>query len=136
MNLIKELFMAQKIQHVELKDVDGSGILREVVIMKNWDNGSYSYIETALLDNIDKGRLLGIVTGRGADKYEAWELCEMVTLSNGMNALDYFHQVTRHKREQGSNMSQGKGLNTVAAIRNHAIIGSDFTNPAEAQRTV
>jgi hypothetical protein len=128
--------MAQKFTHVELKDVDGTGILREVVVMKRWDNGSYSYIETALLDNVDKGRLKGIITGPHADKYEAWELCELTNLSNGMNALDYFHQVTRHKREQGSIASQGQGLSTVSAIRTSKIIGSEFTNPGEATRTV
>jgi hypothetical protein len=127
----------KKPQHIELKDVDGTGILKEVVVMKRWDNGSYSYIETALLDNVDKGRLKGIITNQFSDKYEAWELCAQTTLSNGMNALDYFHQLARHHQEKGGTAPQSvaAGLGSVAAIRNAAMIGSEFTNPGEAQRT-
>jgi hypothetical protein len=128
--------MAKKTTHVELKDVDGTGILKEVVIMKRWDNGSYSFIETALLDTCDKGRLKGIITNAHADKYEAWELCSQTVLNNGMNALDYFHQMTRHHQEKGSISSPASGLDSVAAIRDSRMIGSDFTNPGEAQRTV
>jgi hypothetical protein len=128
--------MAKKQVHVELMDVDGTGVLKEVVVMKRWDNGSVSYIETALLDTTDKARLKGIITNQHSDKYEAWELCEMTTLSNGMNALDYFHQVTRHKHEKGQNASQGQGLASVSAIKSSKIIGSEFTDPGSAQRTV
>ena len=126
--------MAKKQQHIELKDVDGTGILKEVVIMKRWDNGSYSYIETALLDQVDKGRLKGIITNEFSDKFEVWELCSHTTLSNGVNALDYFHQLAKHHLEKGSVAAPASGLGGVAAIKNAAVIGSDFTNPSEAQR--
>lgn len=125
------------LNHIFNFDINGDGVSREVAVVKlekNREGGvsAIYYIDVALLDNIDKGRLKSIITGRHADKYELWDLLSQSTLSNGKNALDYFHQLTKTVRGEGSvNTSLGGGLGTVRAESND-IIGAEFSDPASA----
>lgn len=120
--------------HIFHFDVLGDGRFREVAVVKmvrNQDKSirSVYYIDVALLDTTDKGRLKGIITNRHADKYELWDIMSQVTLSNGKNALDYFHQLTRVEHGKGAiNTSMGGGLGSVA-IESGGIIGSEFSDP-------
>lgn len=121
--------MSQK--HIEYLDVDGSGVLKEVVIVKRWADGAYSYIETGILDGIDRGRLKNILGSPHADKYELWELLSMSKINNGMNALDYFHQLAKKKNPKGSTDRVIGGSIKDAVPVSDKMIGSDFTNPGE-----
>jgi hypothetical protein len=124
--------MAQtKKQHIEYIDIDGSGVLKEVVIVKRWEDDSFSYIETGALDAIDKGRLKNILVSPHADKYELWELLSMSKINNGMNALDYFHQLTKKKNPKGSTERVIGGSLRDARPVSDKMIGSEFTNPGE-----
>lgn len=125
---------AKKLSHVAYEDVNGDGVRREVVIVKRWGDGSYSYIDTQVLDYIDKGRLKAILLSQHADKYEMFELLNMTKLNNGMNALDYFHQLTKIKRVKGSVNVTGGG-SSIMDSRPVAgqMPGSEFTNPGEAK---
>lgn len=118
--------------HVFLCDVDDSGLMKEILLVKKFKDGSIYYVEIDTLHNIDKGRIKKIVTSQHADKYECWELLSQSKLSNGMNALDFFHSNNvRVKRPKGARASTG-GLETVQAYVADDMIGSNFTNPAEA----
>jgi hypothetical protein len=118
--------------HVFLCDVDDSGLMKEILVVKKFKDGSLYYIEIDALHAIDKGRIKKIVTSQHADKYECWDLLSQSKLSNGMNALDFFHSNNvKVKRPKGARASSG-GLDTVAAYGNDKMIGADFTNPAEA----
>ena len=118
--------------HVFLCDIDDSGLLKEILVVKKFKDGSLYYVEIDPLHAIDKGRIKKIVTSQHADKYECWELLSQSKLSNGMNALDFFHSNNvKVKRPKGARASSG-GLDTVAAYNSDKMIGSDFTNPAEA----
>lgn len=121
--------------HVEFIDVNDDGILEEVAVIKKWDDGSLSYIDIATLGNIDKARLLKIVSGQHADKYDLWELLSQATLSNGMNALDFFHQnLVKVRRAEGStSTSLGNGLKNVKLSNadTGAMIGSEFSDPSQ-----
>lgn len=56
----------------------------------------------------------------------------MNKLSNGMNALDFFHSnCVKVKRPKGARASIG-GLETVNGSIGDNMIGADFVNPAEA----
>ena len=120
--------------HIFFFDVEGDGRLREVAVVKaaKTQTGSVQsvyYIDIALLDNVDKGRLKGLVTGQHADKYELWDLMAQGTLNNGKNALDYFHQLVRTVHGPGAtNTSLGGGLSGVK-IEGTAIVGSEFSDP-------
>ena len=118
--------------HVELIDIDDSGLLREVAVVKRDENdGTLHYIVIDSLAPIDKGRLKKIIMSPHADKYPLWELMSQSSLSNGMNALDFFHyNFIKVKRPMGA-----KGSSTSikdAQIGDSKMIGSEFVNPAEA----
>lgn len=115
-------------KHVFLVDVADNGQLREVAIVKEHANGSLSYVDIALLDMTDKGRLKKLISGQHADKYQLWELMDQETLSNGKNALDYFHQMVKTKAAPGHvNTNMGGGLADVPMASNR-VVGSNFTD--------
>lgn len=129
---IKLLPSSSKLPHVYLCDVDDSGLLKEILVVKKFEDGSVYYVEIDGLHNIDKGRIKKIVSSQHADKYECWELLAMSKLSNGMNALDFFHtNNVKVKRPKGARASTS-GLESVQAYGTDKMVGSDFTNPAEA----
>lgn len=120
--------------HIFLADVDDSGLMKEIMVVKKDQDGTLHYIEIDPLHPIDKSRIKKIVTSQHADKYEAWELLSQSKLSNGINALDFFHaNNVKVKRPRGARASSG-GLASVTAYSKDDMIGSDFTNPAEAMR--
>lgn len=125
------------LNHIYYFDVAGDGRLREVAVVKmaKLPDGtvqSVYYIDVALLDNVDKGRLKAIVTNRHADKYELWDLLSQNTLSNGKNALDYFHQLTKVENGPGAvNTGFSGGLAGVAP-EGSSVIGSECSDPQSA----
>jgi hypothetical protein len=122
--------------HIEYIDVNDDGVLEEVAVVKKWEDGSLSYILVSSLGAIDKARLLKIVTSGHSSKYELWDLMTQIKLSNGMNALDFFHQnLIKMKRAKGSvSNSLGSALrNTkILNVENGSMIGSEFTDPSSA----
>jgi hypothetical protein len=123
--------------HIVYFDILDDGRLREVALVKmdkNKDNTvrSVYYIDVALLDNIDKGRLKTIVTNQHANKYELWDLLAQNTLSNGKNALDYFHQLTRVVHGVGAVNTGLEGGIASARMESSSMIGSEFSPPDSA----
>jgi hypothetical protein len=123
------------LHHVYNFDIKGDGRFREVAVVKMVKHADGSvqsvyYIDIQLLDNIDKGRLKQAVTNVHADKYQLWDLLSQIKLSNGKNALDYFHQLTRVEHGPGAtNTQMGGGLAGVRA-ENNLIVGAEFSDPA------
>ena len=131
---IKETIAKQStdLPHIFRVDIDDSGLLQEVAIVKEEDDGTIYYIPISPLHQIDKQRLKKIVTSIHADKYPLWELLSQATLSNGMNALDFFHfNCVKTKRPKGALASRDT-LSSVSTKISDSVIGSDFANPAEA----
>lgn len=122
------------LNHIFYLDVEGDGKLREVAVtkmVKNQDGAiqELRYIDIALLDQVDKGRLKALVTNVHANKYELWDLMSQNQLNNGKNALDYFHQLTRIVRGPGAvNTALGGGLAGVRA-ESSQVIGAEFSPP-------
>jgi hypothetical protein len=117
--------------HVFLCDIDDSGLLKEILLVKKFKDGSIYYVEIDTLHTIDKGRIKKIVSSQHADKYECWELLSQARLSNGMNALDFFHSNNvKIKRPRGARAATGS-LQQVTAYGTDALIGSEFANPSE-----
>lgn len=123
---------ATKLPHIFLCDIEDTGLLKEIAVVKKTGDGSIFYIDIEPLHQIDKARLKKIVSSPHADKYELWDLMSQSRLSNGMNALDFFHSnCVKVKRPKGA-------VATVQSIAdvpmaNDRMVGSDFTNPAEAR---
>lgn len=83
-----------KYPHIGWVDIEGDGILTEIAIMKNGVQG-LMFMKLNSLDPIDKQRLLRIIANRNAHLYELWDLMSNLTLGNGANALEYFHQYVK-----------------------------------------
>lgn len=125
---------ATKISHVFLVDIDDSGLLKEVAVVKEDSDGTMYYIDIDSLHAIDKARLKKIVTSIHADKYPLWELLSQARLSNGMNALDFFHfNCVKVKRPKGARAAAGSLESFQGAISDN-LVGTEFgTNPSEAE---
>jgi hypothetical protein len=123
---------ATSLPHIYLCDIDDSGLLKEIMVVKKFKDGSIYYVEIDSLHPIDKGRIKKIVTSQHADKYECWELLSQAKLSNGMNALDFFHtNNVKVKRPRGAKATS-VSLENTPAYGTDRMIGEDFVNPAEA----
>lgn len=83
-----------KYPHLGWVDIEGNGVATEIAVLKNGAGGLY-FIRINKLDMIDKQRLFKIVTNRNSGLYELWDLMSNITLGNGANALDYFHQYVK-----------------------------------------
>lgn len=81
--------------HIQWIDLKGNGVLTECAVFKEDGFGNTYYIEVPNLDQIDKTRLARILQSRNAETFELWDLMSQVTLNNGLNALDYFHQLVK-----------------------------------------
>ena len=119
------------LRHIYLCDIREDGFQREIALVKQTKDGSIFYIEVEPLHGIDKQRLKRVVTSPHADKYELWELMAQSKLSNGMNALDFFHtNFVKQKRAKGARAGISS-LADVQATPDSAIPGSGNSNPAE-----
>lgn len=133
--------MAEKVQkivkkptnlpHIFLIDTDDSGLWKECAVLKEWDDGSISYVVVDTLHPIDKARIKKVVISMHADKYPLYELLSQARFSNGLNGLDYIHSnFAKMKRPKGARASQGS-LSDLSTKISDNLIGSEFTNPSE-----
>lgn len=95
--------------HVEWIDLRGNGVLVECAVMRKDDFGNIYFIEIPALDQIDKNRLARILTNRNANNFELWDLMSQITLNNGINALQYFHQLVKIITPKGVIMNPRQG---------------------------
>lgn len=83
-------------RHMELLPINSDGTLVECVVLKRYPNGDRMFIQVDHLDEIDRERIKTYLSERHADKFELWDLLSHRRLGNGMNALEYFHQLARY----------------------------------------
>lgn len=122
----------QKLYHIEQLDTDETGLLREVAVLKREEDGTIHYIDIETLHPLDKSRLKKIVSSQHADKYPLWELMSQARLSNGINALDFFHNnFVKVKRAPGSR-APGSSLADAQIISEKSSVTEGFTDPSKA----
>lgn len=123
---------ATDLKHVFLIDWNDDGMLREVAVVMETDDGTIFGVMVDQLHPIDKARLKKVITSVHADKYPLWELLSQGRLNNGMNALDFFHaNYVKVKRPRGAVI--GGGLASVAMdLDDGKLIGSSFSDPRGA----
>lgn len=96
--------------HVEWVDLDDNGVAIEVIVVKrDRASGDLYFIRTDQLDEIDRKRIVSVLKKRDAGKYELWDLLSNTTLGNGMNALEFFHQLVRVKTQSGQTLVPSAG---------------------------
>lgn len=121
-----------KLPHIFHCDIDDTGLLREIAIVKKLKDGTLYYIDIEPLHPVDKARLKKAVMTQYAAERPLWEILSNITLSNGMNALDFFHSnCVKVKRPKGAKVTSGS-LEGISSGGTDKMIGSDFVNPAEA----
>src|SRR6478736_1025792 len=98
------------VAHVEWIDLHNDGILQEIIVMsKNQSNGDIYFIAIQDLDQIDRLRMLRVLRKKDASKYPLWDLLSNETLKNGMNALEFFHQLTKVRTRTGKILPVNSG---------------------------
>lgn len=123
---------ATDLRHIFVVDWNDDGILKEIAVVMETEDGTLFGIEVDKLHPIDRSRLKKVVTSVHADKYPLWELLSQGTLNNGMNALDFFHaNYVRIKRPRGAVI--GGGLASIQLdLDDGKQIGSGFSDPRGA----
>jgi len=105
-------------------DLQRNGVATEVTIMRKIEHGKDDdnkmqyelwFIRNDELDAIDRTRLLEILqkSARVKDFQELYFTMAEVTLGNGMNALDYFHQYVKILYPSGKIMRPKEGRSAV-----------------------
>ncbi len=95
--------------HIFWIDLKQDGVYVECAVMKKDGFGNISYIPLKALDSIDKKRMARIVRNRNAQHFALWDLMSNITLNNGVNALEYFHQLVHVITPSGRVMRPGLG---------------------------
>lgn len=96
--------------HIKWIELYGDGILHECAVLKADPTGNIFYFQINHLDEIDKRRLAGILMDRNARQFELWDLMANKTLGNGVNALQYFHQLAKVLAPNGKIMDPKSGM--------------------------
>lgn len=116
------------LKHVFLVDWNDDGMLKEIAVVMEKDDGTIYGIEVDKLHPIDKGRLKKFLVSVHADKYPLWELLSQGRLNNGVNPLDFFHtNYVKVKRPKGAVL--GGGLASIEVYGAERQIGSEFADP-------
>lgn len=124
------------LNHVFLIDWNDDGLFREYAVVCEKPDGTLYGIEVDKLHPIDKSRLKKVIMSVHADKYPLWELLSQGRLSNGSNALDFFHaNYVKVKRPRGAIVGGGLASVEVYQAVTDGLIGGGFTQgdavPAE-----
>ena len=96
--------------HVSWLDLSNNGTLTEAAVVREDQNGNVYFFELNKLDGIDRQRFFNIITKRHAGQFPLWDLLSQHTLGNGMNALDYFHQMVKIQTSSGSIIDPKSGV--------------------------
>ena len=96
--------------HCKFVDLFNNGVMHECAIMKTDDVGNMYFFEVGALDRIDKSRLVRILSDRNVNNFELWDLMAQHTLNNGVNALEYFHQMVKVLTPNGQIISPRDGV--------------------------
>ena len=107
--------------HIEWIDLKGNGVLSECAVLKEDGFGNTYYLEVPNLDMIDKTRLARILQSRKADDYELWDIMSQVTLNNGLNALEYFHQLVKVITPDGVIMNPRAGTVGTGTVNTNSV---------------
>lgn len=96
--------------HVARVDLFDNNIGQDVVVMAiDQTNGDLHYIRVDYLDEIDKKRILQILSSQSTRGLPLWEAMYHKTLPNGQNALEFFDQFAMIKTIGGQHMRRSSG---------------------------
>lgn len=131
------------VHHVYHIDWDDNGIQKEVAVVLEAPDGTIYGILVENLHPIDRKRLQRFVTSIHADKYPLWELLSQGKLTNGMNALDFFHEIIKRKAPRGglsslftpsasTSIADGLGQTHYSSLTDETVVGMRNVGQAQA----
>lgn len=120
--------------HVKFIDLRNNGIMEEVAVLQKFNNGDVAYIPISALDDTDKTRLLKIVNSEHARMFPLYELMKSHTLKNGVNALEYFHQLARVRTATGLIIEANPARRGAGPIRVNKSETNDVKGPAKKKK--
>lgn len=100
--------------HVEWIELYADKILHECLVVLRQPGGNLLFIKLAELDGIDKDRIVHFLRDRNVRAFSFAELLRSRTLPNGINALEYFHQMVQIITPNGQVMRPQQGQSGVA----------------------
>ena len=126
--------------HIFWIDLANDGMFTECAVMKRDGLGNVFFFPLTQLDRIDRGRLAKILTNRNAQAFELWDLMSQITLNNGINALEYFHQMVEMispagKRTKPREGVVGTGIVDTRSAEQRAVHERDVAAAAQAAAT-
>lgn len=127
--------------HTKWIDLKNDGVMNECAVLKEDGFGNIYYIEIPALDAIDKDRIGRMIGGPRAREIPLWETMAQTTLRNGMNGLDYFHQLVKVITPEGVIMNPRVGavgtgkIDTVLPKVQGDQLVAEAVNPSEDTRT-
>ena len=95
--------------HTKWIDLKNNGVMVECAVLKTDGFGNIYYVEIPSLDNIDKDRISRMLGQPRAKEIPLWEIMGNTQLRNGMNGLDYFHQLVKVITPEGVIMNPRVG---------------------------
>jgi hypothetical protein len=95
--------------HTKWIDLKNDGVMVECAVLKTDGFGNIYYVEIPSLDNIDRDRLGRMLGAPRSREIPLWETMAQTTLRNGMNGLDYFHQLVKVITPEGVIMNPRVG---------------------------
>lgn len=127
---------SRSVPHVAQADIEGNGVGVAIAVVAIDDNNQdLHYIRLDRLDEIDLRRLTQILQSRDSARWALWDLLSQRTLLNGMNALNFFHQLVRVRTISGQNTSASGTGTRGAPLHQLFGLGSAYRGPAGAGQT-
>jgi len=127
--------------HTKWIDLKNDGVMNECAVLKEDGFGNIYYIEIPALDNIDRDRIGRMLTSPRSREIPLWEIMGNTQLRNGMNGLDYFHQLVKVITPEGVIMNPRIGavgtgkIDTVVPQNNAAQLIAESAPSKEDTRT-
>lgn len=119
--------------HVAWVDLFNNGVAYEVIVMKNdRATGDLYFVRVDYLDEVDRKRITNILQRRDASSYQLWDLMSNITLGNGENALEFFHQLVQVRTNSGEIMTPRLGKSGIA-VQQPKAEGSQPRQPQQPQ---
>ena len=95
-------FATSKYNHVYWADITGNGLIQEVIVIAHAPNGTVWFVPVNSLDHIDRARIFRLINDRTSTMLPLYEIMSHTRLNNGVNALEYFHQLTKMMTPSGT----------------------------------
>lgn len=88
-------------KHIQWLPLYDQHVNIECAVLRRFPNNDILVVTIESLDEIDRKRLLNAFMRTNSHALELWEVLQSITMNNGINALEYFHQLAIMKTASG-----------------------------------